>query len=363
MVALREEGGGARRRRGDPRRRHPRRSWRPPGASRTSAPRRSSCSPAASRTSSATRSIRSAIHLQLIARKLKKIKGSRARSTRSRSPSASAARRSGASTGSSPISSRRSALAPRTWRRRTWRRSWPRSSSSRSASSPTAGSPWRPRRRPSLPKVMADRGQLKQVFFNLTKNAMEAMQPGGRLKIRSRADDDSVYLALRRQRRRDPPGGPGASSSSPTTRPSPGATDSGLRSSSGSCARTGARWASRAARGWARSSRSSSPARTGSVRMLRRLTGRLRGSGPSGSPESSRRSLTEIVRVSLDLPSWSLTLNGISSELTPSCETMGVGSAGPAGRDRDGVGIDDEVPEIGVEVEHLDRELARARCS
>jgi signal transduction histidine kinase len=45
-----------------------------------------------------------------------------------------------------------------------------------------------------LPPVMADRSQLKQVFFNLTKNAMEAMQPGGRLKIRSRADDDSVWL-------------------------------------------------------------------------------------------------------------------------------------------------------------------------
>jgi signal transduction histidine kinase len=46
----------------------------------------------------------------------------------------------------------------------------------------------------SLPTVMADRNQLKQVFFNITKNAMEAMQPGGKLKIRSRADDDSVYL-------------------------------------------------------------------------------------------------------------------------------------------------------------------------
>ena len=45
-----------------------------------------------------------------------------------------------------------------------------------------------------LPPVMADRDQLKQVFFNITKNAMEAMQPGGRLKIKSRADDDSVYL-------------------------------------------------------------------------------------------------------------------------------------------------------------------------
>jgi signal transduction histidine kinase len=46
----------------------------------------------------------------------------------------------------------------------------------------------------ALPAVMADRDQLKQVFFNITKNAMEAMQPGGRLKIKSRADDDSVFL-------------------------------------------------------------------------------------------------------------------------------------------------------------------------
>ncbi len=45
-----------------------------------------------------------------------------------------------------------------------------------------------------LPAVMADRNQLKQVFFNLTKNAMEAMPPGGRLRIKASADDDSVYL-------------------------------------------------------------------------------------------------------------------------------------------------------------------------
>jgi len=47
-----------------------------------------------------------------------------------------------------------------------------------------------------LPRVMADRGQLKQVFFNLIKNASEAMVPGGRLRIVARADDDSVFLAF-----------------------------------------------------------------------------------------------------------------------------------------------------------------------
>jgi two-component system, sporulation sensor kinase E len=45
-----------------------------------------------------------------------------------------------------------------------------------------------------LPRVMADRNQLKQAFFNLIKNASEAMRPGGRLRIKSRADDHSVYL-------------------------------------------------------------------------------------------------------------------------------------------------------------------------
>ncbi len=45
-----------------------------------------------------------------------------------------------------------------------------------------------------LPIVLADRNQVKQVFFNVIKNAMEAMQPGGSLRIKTRADDDRVYL-------------------------------------------------------------------------------------------------------------------------------------------------------------------------
>lgn len=44
------------------------------------------------------------------------------------------------------------------------------------------------------PIVRADRNQMKQVFFNLIKNAMEAMQPGGALKIVSRADEERIYL-------------------------------------------------------------------------------------------------------------------------------------------------------------------------
>ena len=47
---------------------------------------------------------------------------------------------------------------------------------------------------PDLPVVMADRNQLKQVFFNVVKNAADAMAPGGRLHIVTRADDDHVYL-------------------------------------------------------------------------------------------------------------------------------------------------------------------------
>jgi two-component system, sporulation sensor kinase E len=45
-----------------------------------------------------------------------------------------------------------------------------------------------------LPVVLADKNQIKQVFFNIIKNALEAMQPGGTMRIRTRVDDDNVYL-------------------------------------------------------------------------------------------------------------------------------------------------------------------------
>ncbi|MGB0344200.1 MAG: sensor histidine kinase [Coraliomargarita sp.] len=48
-----------------------------------------------------------------------------------------------------------------------------------------------------LPAILGDRGQLKQVFFNVVKNAMEAMEPGGRLRIVASGDDDYVYLKFR----------------------------------------------------------------------------------------------------------------------------------------------------------------------
>lgn len=45
-----------------------------------------------------------------------------------------------------------------------------------------------------LPAILGDRGQIKQVFFNLIKNAMESMVAGGKLSIVARRDDDYVYM-------------------------------------------------------------------------------------------------------------------------------------------------------------------------
>ena len=45
-----------------------------------------------------------------------------------------------------------------------------------------------------IPEILGDRGQIKQVFFNLIKNAMEAMTGKGQLKILARSDSEHVYL-------------------------------------------------------------------------------------------------------------------------------------------------------------------------
>jgi signal transduction histidine kinase len=47
-----------------------------------------------------------------------------------------------------------------------------------------------------LPKVQVDRHQIKQVFFNLIKNALEAMPDGGSLKIVMQASDAWLEVAF-----------------------------------------------------------------------------------------------------------------------------------------------------------------------
>jgi len=44
------------------------------------------------------------------------------------------------------------------------------------------------------PIVRADKQQVKQVFFNITKNAMEAMKPGGFIRVKVQSDEERVYL-------------------------------------------------------------------------------------------------------------------------------------------------------------------------
>ncbi|MDR2862928.1 MAG: PAS domain S-box protein [Puniceicoccales bacterium] len=47
-----------------------------------------------------------------------------------------------------------------------------------------------------LPVISGDRNQLKQVFFNLLKNAMEAMDSGGSIDIQAEADDEFVHVRV-----------------------------------------------------------------------------------------------------------------------------------------------------------------------
>ncbi len=44
------------------------------------------------------------------------------------------------------------------------------------------------------PIVRADKQQIKQVFFNIAKNAMEAMPPGGVIKVKIESDEERFYL-------------------------------------------------------------------------------------------------------------------------------------------------------------------------
>ena len=48
-----------------------------------------------------------------------------------------------------------------------------------------------------LPKIRVDRNQLKQVFFNLIKNAMQAMPDGGRIAIGLNATDRFLVVSVR----------------------------------------------------------------------------------------------------------------------------------------------------------------------
>ncbi len=47
-----------------------------------------------------------------------------------------------------------------------------------------------------VPIVLADRNQLKQVYFNLLKNARHAMKQGGTIKVHTTSDDEFVYMRI-----------------------------------------------------------------------------------------------------------------------------------------------------------------------
>ena len=49
----------------------------------------------------------------------------------------------------------------------------------------------------ALPPIALDKGQMEQVFFNIVKNALEAMADGGELAIELKADDRDVSVSFR----------------------------------------------------------------------------------------------------------------------------------------------------------------------
>lgn len=48
----------------------------------------------------------------------------------------------------------------------------------------------------TLPTVQGDRDQIKQVFYNIIKNARQAMKAGGVIRIRAFSDDEFVYIQV-----------------------------------------------------------------------------------------------------------------------------------------------------------------------
>lgn len=48
----------------------------------------------------------------------------------------------------------------------------------------------------NLPSILADRSQVKQVFYNILKNARQAMKSGGVIRVRAFNDDEFVYIQV-----------------------------------------------------------------------------------------------------------------------------------------------------------------------
>jgi two-component system, sporulation sensor kinase E len=49
---------------------------------------------------------------------------------------------------------------------------------------------------PDLPKTLLDRAQMKQAFYNIVKNALQAMRAGGILRVRTEAGDGHVAVSF-----------------------------------------------------------------------------------------------------------------------------------------------------------------------
>jgi signal transduction histidine kinase len=49
---------------------------------------------------------------------------------------------------------------------------------------------------PSLPRILLDRAQLKQAFYNIIKNALQSMRSGGILRIRTEANPTHIIISV-----------------------------------------------------------------------------------------------------------------------------------------------------------------------